>query len=134
MKGGSEMFDTLKFKIGNGFSTHIRYAHTERNTEDERTYYKTLLVLCRLTIVGIDMQGIVVHCEHTEKCIIILGNCTSRPMFVHITDLKFFETSAILHFCITFVSCRHGAWPFLPYNHHSYILYLSNNWRAITRR
>src|SRR6266487_5409050 len=97
MKGGSEMFDTLKFKIGNGFSTHIRYAHTERNTEDERTYYKTLLVLCRLTIVGIDMQGIVVHCEHTEKCILILGNCTSRPMFVHITDLKFFETSAILH-------------------------------------
>ena len=55
MEGRSEVFDILKFKIGNGFSTHIRYTHTERNTEDERTYYKTLLMLCRLTKESVDM-------------------------------------------------------------------------------
>src|SRR6266487_316483 len=97
MKGGSEVFDILKFEIGNGFSTHIRYAHTERNTEDERTYYETLLVLGCLTIEGIDMQGIMVHSEHTEKCVIILSNRTSRPVFVHVTNLKFLKTSAKLH-------------------------------------
>src|SRR6266568_4479478 len=117
MEGGSEVFDILKFEIGNGFSTHIRYAHTERNTEDERTYYEALLMLCCLTIEGVDMQGIVVHSKHAEKRIIILGNRASRPVFVHFTNLKFFKTSAILHFCIPFVSCRDGACPVLVCNH-----------------
>src|SRR5437588_1710063 len=67
MKGGSEMFDVLKFEIGNSFATHIRHAHTKRNTEDERTHYKALFVLCRLTIEGIDMQGLVVHGKHAER-------------------------------------------------------------------
>jgi hypothetical protein len=66
MKGGSEMFDILKFKIGNGFATHIRYAHTKRDTEDKWAGDESLLVLCCLTIEGVDMQGIVVHRKHAE--------------------------------------------------------------------
>src|SRR6266487_1485725 len=117
VKGGCKVFAFLKFEIGNSFATNVRYAHAERNAKDERTNHQTLLKLCIFAIVGVDMQGIMVHGEHAEKRVVILGDRASRPMLVHVTDLKVFETSSKLHFCIPFVYCRGGACPALVYSH-----------------
>src|ERR1700730_778210 len=102
MKSRPQVPHILKLKVGNRFTADIRHTHTQRDTEDKRANYETLLELCILTVIRIDMQRIVIHGEHAEKCIIIFSNGTTGPVFIDISNFKLFKSSTKLHLVTPF--------------------------------
>src|SRR5205807_1248072 len=102
VKGGTKVPDILKFEIGNSFTAHISNGHTKRNTKNKWTRHKRLLKFRVLRIVGIDVERIMIHGEHTEEHVVGFGDCTTRPVFIQGTDLELFVTAAKLHICLSF--------------------------------
>src|SRR5579859_1246868 len=97
VKGGAEMAHILKFEVGNRFAAHVWNRHAQYDTENQGANYEALPMLRSLAIEGIDVQGILVHGEHTEQGIIIFGDGAARPVFVESADFKVFKTSTKLH-------------------------------------
>src|SRR5205807_4509408 len=97
VKCRTNVLDILKFKIGNSLTAHIFNGHTELNTENKWTLSKRLLKLRVLAIVGVYVERIMIHGEHTEEHVVGFGDRTTRPVFVQGTDLELFITATKLH-------------------------------------
>jgi hypothetical protein len=48
------------------------------------------------------MQWVVIHGEHAEKRIVILGDGATRPMFIDSSNFKLFKGSTELHLVTPF--------------------------------
>src|SRR3989442_1003685 len=97
MKGGTKVPRILKFEIGNSFTAPISNGHTKGNTKNKRSRHQRLFEFRVLGIVGIDVERIMVHGEHTEEHVVGLGDRTTRPMFIEGTDLELFKAATKLH-------------------------------------
>src|SRR5690348_15085785 len=114
VEGGAEVAHVLKFEVGDGLAAHVWDRHAKHDAENEGADYEALPVLRPLAVEGVDVQGVVVHGEHTEQGVVVLGNGAARPVFVDGTDFKVFKTATKLHVCLLIMACTLIAQNSLP--------------------
>ena len=136
------MPDMLEFENGESLAAHILDGHVQHNAKDQRPHDEALFELRLFCVVGIDMQRVVVHSEHAEERIVVLGNGATGPVLINGSDLKLFKTATKLHLdpsLLRFHSTSSGLMVYCSSRGAAracsyFEMYICNNWRAIIRR
>src|SRR5205823_2511544 len=84
----------LHFEVGDARAAHVGDAHPEDERVDEISYDHVLLVdrlVLGEPLVGV--QGVVVHRDHAEQVVVVLGDRLARPVLVDDADLEVLEVA-----------------------------------------
>src|SRR2546425_1419397 len=97
-EGGLLVLERIHFQIGDGAPRDVGHAHADDHAEDERAHDHALLVLrVRLGIMGIGMQGMLVHGQQREPRAVGLGEGAPRPVLELLPDREVLEVAPVAH-------------------------------------
>src|SRR5712692_6377489 len=97
-EGGLLVLEGVDLKVGDGAPRDIGHAHTDGHAEDERAHHHALLVLgVGLGVVGIGVQGVLVHGQQREPRAVGLGDGAPGPVLEVLPDREFLEVAPVAH-------------------------------------
>ena len=95
MKHGSSVAQRFDFEIGDRAPADVGDAHPKRQRVNEVPDDDVLLEMgLRLRVVLVRVQRMVVHRDHAEEVVVVLGDRLARPVLVDVADLEVLEVPA----------------------------------------
>ena len=95
VEGRLGVLERLDLEVGDGRPADVGHRHAEHQRVDEVADHHVLL-LHRLVLgeplVGV--QRVVVHRDHAEQVVVVLGDGLARPVAVDVADLEVLEVTA----------------------------------------
>ena len=79
---------------------HVRLAHPNHQTDDDRPLHQPLAMLRSRRIMLVDMQRVLVHAQQAEQRVVELSDGPAGPVPKRLARFQFFEVAAV------FVACK----------------------------
>src|SRR5581483_1924648 len=85
----------LDLQVGDGRPADVGDAHAEHQRVHEVAHHDVLAELGGLLgVPGVGVEGVVVHGDHAEEVVVVLGDRLARPVPVDVADLEVLEVPA----------------------------------------
>ena len=88
------VLERLDLEVGNGRTGDVGHAHAEDQRVDEVADDHVATLDRALGEPGVGVQRVVVHRDHAEQMIVVLGDRLAGPVLVDVADLEILEVAA----------------------------------------
>lgn len=97
VKNRPDVLDFAVVQVGDRPAAHVRDAHADHDAEYQRPDDQALTVLRASGVVGIDMDGVLVHGQQREPSVIGFTDRPPRPVLEDLPDFELVKVPSVWH-------------------------------------